>query len=63
MVMVTSNCVVCGSNNEDLLKSREIVDLKQGDKFMQETYLRQPGFTYSSCGPFTKNEEKIKKSR
>ena len=32
-----------------------------GDKFMPEMYLRQPGFTYSACGPFTKNKERIKK--
>ena len=25
-----------------------------GDKFMFEMHLRQPGFTYSACGPFTK---------
>ena len=24
-------------------------------------HLRQPGFTYSACGPFTKNKEKIQK--
>ena len=24
---------------------------------MPETHLRQPGFTYSACGPFTKNIE------
>ena len=23
-------------------------------------YLRQSGFTYSACGPFTKNKERIK---
>ena len=23
--------------------------------------LRQPGFTYSACGPFTKNKERIQK--
>ena len=22
-------------------------------------HLRQPGFTYSACGPFTKNKERI----
>ena len=33
----------------------------EGDIFMPETYLRQPGFTYSTCGPFTKNKERIKK--
>ena len=30
------------------------------DKFMSEMHLRQPGFTYSACGPFTKNKERIK---
>ena len=30
-----------------------------GDKFMPEMHLRQPGFTYSACGPFTKNKERI----
>ena len=32
-----------------------------GDKFMAEIHLRQPGFTYSPCGPFTKNKERIKR--
>ena len=31
--------------------------LLAGDKSMPEMYLRQPGFTYSNCGPFTKNKE------
>ena len=35
--------------------------LLTGDKFMPEMHLRQPGFTYSACGPFTKNKERIKK--
>ena len=26
------------------------------DKFTPEMYLRQPGFTYSTCRPFTKNK-------
>ena len=29
------------------------------DKFMPEMHLKQPGFTYSACGPFTKNKERI----
>ena len=33
--------------------------LLAGDKFMPEMYLKQPGFTYSGCGPFTKNKERI----
>ena len=28
---------------------------------MPEIHLRQPGFTYSACGPFTKNKERIQK--
>ena len=35
--------------------------LLAGDKFMPEMHLRQPGFTYSACGPFTKYKERIKK--
>ena len=26
-----------------------------GDKFMPEMHLKQPGFTYCACGPFTKS--------
>ena len=26
---------------------------------MPEMHLKQPGFTYSACGPFTKNKERI----
>ena len=33
--------------------------LLAGDKFMPEMHLRQPGFTYSAFGPFTKNKERI----
>ena len=41
----------------------EIVNklLLAGDKFMPEMHLKQPGFTYSICGPFTKNKERIQK--
>ena len=35
--------------------------LLTGDKFMPEMHLRQLGFTYSACGPFTKNKERIEK--
>ena len=31
------------------------------DKFMPEMHLKQPGFTYSACGPFTKNKERMEK--
>ena len=41
----------------------EIVNkfLLEGDKFMPETHLKQTGFTYSACGPFTKNKRRIQK--
>ena len=31
------------------------------DTFMPEMHLKQPGFTQSTCGPFTKNKERIEK--
>ena len=33
------------------------------DKFMPELHLKQPGFTYSACGPYTKGRERIRKLR
>ena len=35
--------------------------LLAGDKFMPEIHLKQPGFTYSAFGPFTKSKERIEK--
>ena len=32
-----------------------------GDKFMPEMHLKQSSFTYSACGPFKKNKERIGK--
>ena len=37
--------------------------LLAGGKFTTERHLRQPGFTYSACGQFTKIKERIKKSQ
>ena len=34
--------------------------LLTGDKFMPEIHSKQSGFTYSACGPFTKNKENSK---
>ena len=41
----------------------EIVNtlLLVGDKFMPEMHLKKPGFTYTACGPFTKNKERTEK--
>ena len=46
-----------------LYKMNKVVNkfLLAGDKFTPEMNLKQPGFTYSACGPFTKNKEKIQK--
>ena len=48
---------------DDVLKNKinEIVNkfLLVGDKLMSEIYLRQPAFTYTNCGPFTKNRKRI----
>ena len=43
----------------EVYKMNEIVHkfLLAGDKFMREMHLKQPGFTYSACGPFAKNKE------
>ena len=39
--------------------------LLAGGKFMPEMHLRQPGLTYSVCGPFTENKDnkKIQRNR
>ena len=41
----------------------EIVNkfLLAGDKFMPEMHLKQPGFSYIACVPFTRNEQRIQK--
>ena len=44
-------------------KLNEIVNklLLASDRFVPEMHLKQPGFTYSACGPFTQSKERIKK--
>ena len=44
-------------------KKNEIVNkfLLADDKYMPEMHLKQPGFTYSVCGPFTKIKKRIQK--
>ena len=36
--------------------------LLAGDKFVPEMHLKQPGFNYSACVPFTKHRERIQNS-
>ena len=44
------------------MKLNEIVNkfLLAGVKFMPEMHLKQPSFTYSACGPFTKTKKELK---
>ena len=46
-----------------MYKINEVVNkfLLAGNKFMSEMYLKQLGFTYSACGLFAKNKERIQK--
>ena len=48
-----------------MYKMKEIVNkfLLAGDKFMPEMHLKQPGFTYSACRPFTKKKKEFKYSK
>ena len=45
------------------IKMNEIINtfLLVVDQFLPEMHLKQPGFTYSACDPFTKNKERIEK--
>ena len=59
--------------NSAILITIEVISLKwiqsltnflfTKDKFIHEMRLKQPGFTYSACGPFTKHRERIQKHR
>ena len=44
-------------------KMNEMVSkfLLAADKFMPKMHLRQPGFTYIPCGPFTKKQRENSK--
>ena len=54
-------CFVCSSIQ--MYKMNNIVNklLFVGDRLMPEMHLKQAGFTYSACSPFTKNKERIQK--
>ena len=45
-----------------MCKVNEIVNkfLSAGAKVMSEMHLKQPRFTYSACGRFTKNKKEFK---
>ena len=60
VVRQSSKCANC-ANNDYQYKMNEIENkfLLVEDKFMLEMHLKQPGFTYSVCGPFTKGKRII----
>ena len=43
----------------DYEASRIQINMNTINKFMPEMHLKQPGFTDSACGPFTKNKERF----
>ena len=54
--------IFCFNAYAKLHKINEIVSkfLLADDKFMPEMHLKQPGVTYSVCGPFTKSKKEFK---
>ena len=72
--MLLSNCAVCDKKKTIFIKNKDLNNISNdqfrmikitnkflltGGKFMLELHLKQPGFTYIACGPFTKNRERI----
>ena len=51
------------TNCKQRIKMNKIVNkfLRVRDKFLPEMHLKRPGFTFSACGPFTKNKERVEK--
>ena len=74
-LMFLSNCAVCGKKKSTSIKNQELSNdyfkrykiinkfLLTCVKFTPELLMKQPGFTYSACGPFTKHCERIEKFR
>ena len=67
--MLLSKCAVCGKTKSTFTKKEEFyskiinkVSLTV-NKFMLELHLKQPRFSYSACGPFTRHWERIQKFR
>ena len=66
ILMLLSNYAACGKKKSTFIKSKETSNnqfkknkiinkvVLTGDKFMPKLHLKQPGFIYSACGPFTK---------
>ena len=48
--VLLSKCAKCASKKSRFIKNQDA-----------EMYLKEPGFTYTACGPFIKNKERIQK--
>ena len=66
--MILSDCAIYGTKKPRFIKNQEAKDkininfvIIYKNKFMPEMHLKQPGFTYSACGTFTKSKERIEK--
>ena len=59
-VPILGNILFWSATLLSCIKMNEIVNkfLLASDKFIPEMHLKQPGFSYSSCGQFTKKEFK-----
>ena len=54
-------CFECNSIEDYKMNYIVNIFLLAGDKFMPEIHFKRPRFTYSACGSFTKNKERIQK--
>ena len=56
-------CLECNNIEHVRIKINKVVNkfLLAEDKCMPEMHLKQPGFDYSACGPYTKKKERIQK--
>ena len=72
--MLLSNYAICGKEKSTFIKNKKLNNFNHlfkmkneiinkfsltGDEFMPDLDLKQPGFTNSACGHFTKHHEKI----
>ena len=67
--MLLSKCAVYGKTKSTFTKKEELYNKIINkisltvNKFMPELHLKQPRFSYSACGPFTRHCERIQKFR
>ena len=60
-LIMQSKCSVSEIKKSQKIHERTRSRRMDGDKFMPEMNLKQPGFIYCVCGPFTKNKGRIEK--